>query len=320
MAEYHFVVKLPAARSGGTPDCNKWTFHHILPWKYFYCLSAVLGYYYAGALNSFVRGSPVYGTAEGIADLPDTAGAFGDIVTCNKSIVHSVGASIFSFVDMKRLIDGLARTKGGSATEKITGASSADRLRSALVECTSPVFGGFPGMDGKQRSDDPGSSMEKTRPFNGEVAWWNAVTAIGNALELASYWPRPKDRDGCKAIASSVYGDKVKFKLTNESLDLILGHLRTVVTPAYNSAVLGFDEKTWLVDIPRGRWGITVAENDYLYASVEVGAGTYKFMVSSVDAHAGKSAFIEMTRCPGVDNEKNILKPTASSAKVINGQ
>jgi hypothetical protein len=319
MAEYHFTVQLPAARSGGTPDCDKWTFHHILPWKYFYCLAGILGYYYSGALNSFVRGSPQLNTPEAIADLPDTTGALGTIVTCNKDIAHSAGISIMSFVEMKNVIDKLARTSG-SVTERITGATSKDKLHAALVECTSPKFGGFPGMDGKQRSDDPGSTMEKTKPRNGDTAWWNAVTQIGETMQTASYWANLRDRQGCKDLNSAVYGDKVKFKLTNENLDLILAHLRTVTAPGYNNNVLAFDETAWLVDIPTGKWGMTVAADDFTYGAptAEVPAASYKFTVSSTDAHAGKSKFLEMTRCPGVDNERNILKPTSASAKIIN--
>jgi hypothetical protein len=317
MAEYQFVVQLPEARTGGTPVCDKWTFHHILPWKFFYCLAALLGYYYAGSLNSFVRGTAPYNTQEAIADLPKTKEALGSIVSCDDAIVHSAGRSIMSFVEMKTVIDKLART-GGSVTERITGATSKDTLHAALVDCTSPVFGGFPGMDGTQRSDDPGSTMERTKPFNGDAAWWTAVTEIGNALQTASYWARPIDRNGCKDLNSAKYGDKVKFKLSNASLDLILGHLRTVTTPTHNNQVIAFDEKSWLVTVPSGTWAFTVTPEDYVFGAKDVATGSYQFTVSDVDAHAGKKKLLEMTRRAGVDaNVKNILKPTAQSAKLF---
>jgi hypothetical protein len=317
MADYLFIVQLPARRTGSTPDCDKWTFHHILPWKYFYCLAAILGYYYAGSLNSFVRSSPVYNSPEAIADLPDTRAALGSIVTCDDDIVHSAGRSMMSFADMKNVIDKLARS-GGSVTERIIGATSKDTLHAALVDCTSPIFGGFPGMDGDQRSDDPKSTMEKTRPFNGDQAWWTAVTSIGNALQTASYWARPKDRNGCKDLDTAKYGDKIKFKLSNATLDVILGHLRTATAPTHNNQVLTFDEKSWLVKIPSGTWGITVTPEAYVFGAKDVATASYQFQVSTVDAHAGKSKFIEMTRRAGVDaNVKNVLKPTPESAKLF---
>ncbi|WP_207005380.1 hypothetical protein [Trinickia mobilis] len=320
MADYLFTVQLPADRTGNTPDCDKWTFHHILPWKYYYCLAALLGYYYAGSLNSFVRSSPLYNTPEGIADLPDTKAALGDIVSCDKDIVHSMGRSMMSFAEMKNVIDKLARS-GGSVTERITRATSKDALHAALVDCTSPVFGGFPGMSGDQRSDDPkdaADKMEQTKPFNGDPTWWTAVKSIGDALQAASYWAKPADRKGCKDLNTARYGDKVKFKLSNASLDVILGHLRTVTTPTHNNRVLAFDEKSWLVTVPSGTWGISVVHEDYVFGAKEVATASYKFMVSSVDAHAGKSKFIEMTRRAGANaNVKNILKPTPDSAKLL---
>ncbi|QCP53543.1 hypothetical protein FAZ95_31370 [Trinickia violacea] len=324
MADYQLTVQLPPKRTGKTPDCDSWTFHHILPWKYYYCLAAVLGYYYAGSLNSFVRSSPLYNTPQALAELPNTVTALGSIVTCDSDIVHSAGKSMMSFVEVKNVIDKLART-ADSVTERITNATSKETLHAALVSCTSPVFGGFPGMSGDQRSDDPkdaNSKMEPTKPFNGDPAWWTAVTSVGHALQAASYWAKPSDRNGCKDLDSAGYGDKVKFKLSNESLDVILAHLRSVTTPTHNNQVLAFDEKSWLVQIPNGTWGMTVSKNEFLYGAgaAVVPTDSYKFKVSSVDAHAGKTKLLEMTRCPGLENEKNILKPTSASAKIITSQ
>ncbi|WP_271407778.1 hypothetical protein [Pseudomonas sp. Q1-7] len=315
MATYSFKVQLPPRRSGGTPDCNKWTFHHILPWKYFYCLSAVLGYYYHGTLNSFVRGHATLNTAENRAELLDTATAFAPIVVCSTGITHSGGVSMLSLVEMARLINGLART-GGSVVDKIS--QNAARLHDHLVECTSPVFGGFPGMDGNQRSDDPKSSMEQTRPANGDTAWWTAVTDIGKLLERASLFERSVDREGCKDIKSSVYGDKVKFKLTNEDLDnIIIANLRTVVTPRFNTSVLAFDEKSWFLHHNSSKWSFQVATDDFQFPSYQPDKSAFKFSVSTTDTHLNRSKHLTMTRCPGVDNEKNILRPTSDAAKLM---
>lgn len=315
MATYSFTVQLPSKRSGGTPDCDKWTFHHILPWKYFYCLSAILGYYYHGSLNSFVKGSVTYNTPEALRELLDTTTAFAPIVVCSTDVIHSVGTSMMSFAEMGRLVNGLART-GGDIVDKISKNSA--KLHDHLVECTSPVFGGFPGMDGNQRSDDPKSSMEQTRPANGEVTWWTAVTEIGKLLERASYWERSSDRQGCKDVRSAVYGDKVKFKLTNDDLDnIIVANLRVLVTPRYNSSVLKFDEKCWLLQHNGSKWSFLVANDDYQYPSHQPDKSSFSFSVSSTDTHQHRTKHLTMTRCPGNDNEKNILRPTSEAAKLM---
>ncbi|MBN7822811.1 MULTISPECIES: hypothetical protein [Gammaproteobacteria] len=315
MATYSFKVQLPPRRSGGTPDCDKWTFHHILPWKYFYCLSAILGYYYYGTVASFVRGHPTLNTPENRAGLLDTATVFAPIVVCNTSIVQSEGVSMMSLVEMERLINGLART-GGSIVDKIS--QNAVRLHDHFVECTSPVFGGFPGMDGNQRSDDPKSSMELTRPSNGDASWWSAVTDIGKLLERASLFERSSEREGCKDLKSSVYGDRVKFKLTNNDLDnILLANLRTVVTPRFNSSVLAFDEKSWLFHYNGSQWSFVIADDIYHYPSYRPDKSAFKFSVSTTNTHTNRSKHLPMTRCPGIDNEKNILRPTVDAAKLI---
>lgn len=315
MATYSFTVQLPINRSGGTPDCNKWTFHHILPWKYFYCLSAILSYYYHGSLNSFVKGNKIYDSEKAREELLDTATVFSPIVVCSTNVTHSVSASMLYFIEMGRLVNGLART-GGNIVDDI--ATHPAMLHNILVKCTSPVFGGFPGMDGNQRSDDPKSSMELTRPANGEVAWWTAVTEIGKLLERASYWEQPSDRKGCKDVKSAIYGDKVKFKLTNADLDnILIANLRILVTPHYNSSVLKFDEKCWLLQHNSSKWSFLIADDDYQYPSYQPDKSSFSFSVSSTNTHLNRSKHLTMTRCPGNDNEKNILRPTSDSAKLM---
>jgi hypothetical protein len=318
MPTYSFKVHLPANRSGTAPECNRWTFHHILPWRYFYCLSALLTYYYHGTLNSFVKDNfkSLNLEAEDLEKLIDIANKFSDVVECSTKIEHSRGSSMLSLAEMGRLIDGLSRNNNGIVNE-IAGI----QLKTRLVECTSPIFGGFAGMDGAQRSDDPGPNMEQKRPANGDTAWWTAITDIGKLLERASMFELIKDREGCKDIKSAVNGDWVKFKLTNEDLDnIILASLRTVVKPRFNTTVLAFDEKSWFLDCLGSQWSIKVAENDFEYPAYSQIVPAFSFSVSETDTHLNRSKHLEMTRCPGVDNAKNILKPTTSAAKIMNGR
>lgn len=117
-----------------------------------------------------------------------------------------------------------------------------------------------------------------------------------------------------------MYGDKIRFKLSNDDLDnLLLGNLRMLVTPHHNTDVLPFDEKAWAVQYGGAKRPMKVDSDSFAYPSLDKAIASYSFSVSSIDAHllanTSNSNFLTFTRCPGIDNEMNILRPTAESAK-----
>ncbi|WP_339494222.1 hypothetical protein [Pseudomonas sp. RA_105y_Pfl2_P56] len=312
MAEYVFTVKLPAARSGGTPDCDKWTFHHVLPWKYFYCLGSLLGYYQTAVILNY---SQLTGGPPDVANRTTLNTKFKDIVQCNNEI--TLVKSLLGMVEAQRLLNGLTRTSNGVADRLATETVSAN-ISKLFVECTSPVFGGFPGMEGKQRNDDPESTMEKNRPFNGNATWWAALQAIGAKLELSSYWA-PNERNGCKDIKSAGYGDKVKFKLTDAHFnDEIFAHLRTLVTPGFNTTVLPFDAKSWLSHYNGSTWSFNITDNQFQVPEYGADLSGLRFSVSTINSHAGRKKHVAFTRCPTINNEMNQLRPTKETLKTLN--
>jgi hypothetical protein len=312
VAEYVFIVTLPSARSGGTPDCDKWTFHHVLPWKYFYCLGSLLGYYLTALtynFNQLSEGAPA------VANRTTLNTKFNELVECNGEI--NIVKSLIGMVEYQRLLNGLTRTANGMA-DRLAKESNKANISKLFVECTSPIFGGFPGMEGKQRNDDPASTMEKTRPFNGDAAWWTALQAIGSRLELSSYWV-PVELKGCKDIKTAGYGDKVKFKLTDAHFnDEILAHLRTLVTPNFNTTVLPFDPKSWLSHYNGSKWSFNITENAFEVPEYGADLSALRFSVSTVDSHAGRKKHVAFTRCPTINNEMNQLRPTKDTLKTLN--
>lgn len=306
MAEYEMIVRLPESRTGKTPDCGGWTFHHVLPWKYFYCLSAILSFYYYSAAKSY----------RGDGELDAKLAFFNGIVSCDKDIAHGANCTIFKFREIAHLIDSLKRTNNSIVGRIDDWVNSADRMRQLLVECTSPNFGGFPGMDGKQRSDDPESNMEKTRPYNGPIEWWAALMAIGNTLEHISSFP-PAKLGNCKQLKHSAYGDSVKFKLSDNHIENLLAQVRVLSSPAFNNSVLPFDEKSWQLNYQGNMWSFVIANNIFQHAAYNPDKSLFAFKVTSDNSHFNRSKHIEMTRCPGIDNEKNVLRPTTEGAKAM---
>jgi len=244
--------------------------------------------------------------------------ALQEIVTCSPAVTHTGSPSAMYFYERKKLIDSMSRT-AGSVADGVAGAANKTAVHAKLVECTSPVFGGFAGISGTQRSDDPGSAMEQTRPYNGTLAWWTALTNLGNALDQANTQAREHSRtlkNSSKVLRASVYGDTVSFKFNAEDIDnLLFANVRTLATPTLNASVLAFDEHAWALTYSGSQWSFTVA--DFEVADPTIATTALTFAVSSTDTHAGKSKPLSMTRCPGTDNAMNILRFTPTSTAFV---
>lgn len=131
----------------GTPRVGEWTYHHVLPVRYYFTLASL-------CTNLIAQGAP--GT-----QLVTDASAILSAMPCN-------GAN-------REFVRAFCVNKVGTATES--------DMIDAAKRCASPPWGGFGGMQPPQRCDDPGSLPEQRRPLSGSANWWAALQIVQTRLD-----------------------------------------------------------------------------------------------------------------------------------------
>jgi hypothetical protein len=236
--QYDFDVKI-IERQGSIPKCDGWTYHHVLPWKYYYSLSSILMYYYISVLISSTkldinaRANYIETKATSGSIVPETKISVEKIFNPNISCLQPISRK-FSYMQLHNFsycLCALARTPEGFIDNVLTKDGLAAQI---LTNGTSPIFGGFSGMDGSQRSDDPGSSREKNKPLSGAKEWWSSLTNIGIYLEKASE----------NKIIDAKKDDVIHFNFSDDELDFIILALIPLALK-YNYTVLSFNANDW---------------------------------------------------------------------------
>ncbi|MCF7749283.1 hypothetical protein KQ945_00895 [Bacillus subtilis subsp. subtilis] len=197
MAEMKFKVKFPDSRPGGTTPVGDWTYHHVLPWRYYYLCAYVLCMAYRYMLiqdNAASRGkSGQVNIGPAIAALATRFWDASKKEIDSKGLKKEFGNDCLGFnfgaeLDAAQLwkrIKAIATTAPNQLDTDVRNAGefSPDAVARA---CLGPAFGGFWGINGGQRTDDPEELREKARPRSGDLNWWTNLTAIGTALESIS--------------------------------------------------------------------------------------------------------------------------------------
>ena len=139
------VPILNSKKMGGksTPAVQNWTYHHVLPVRYYYLAASVLLRVAALAEDDAAR-SVQQTTLAGMAKTTAQQAEIGDL---------------------------MGRVRNG---ETFTDAE----FQAAARHCGAPAFGGFPGPDGSTRPFDPGSTVEPVRPRSARTDWWDALRSI----------------------------------------------------------------------------------------------------------------------------------------------
>lgn len=197
MAEMNFKVKFPDSRPGGTTPEGDWTYHHVLPWRYYYLCAYVLCMVYRFMLiqdNAASRGKAnQVNTGPAMAALATSFWDSSKKEVNAKSLKKEFGDNCLAFkfgaeLDAPQLwkrIKAIATSAPNQLDTDVRNSGVFDPDTVARA-CLGPAFGGFWGINGGQRTDDPEELRENVRPRSGDLNWWTNLSAIGTALESMS--------------------------------------------------------------------------------------------------------------------------------------
>lgn len=192
------------SREGHCPKVDGWTYHHILPVRYYWSAAFIL--------VKLLRLKQCATQQSG----GDLKAEFG---TKNALDFFAEDFDILP-KDVKEICMSLHQTPNGGARQQFMESLTADlskneSIAAAVGPLTGPRYGGFAGMKGSdQRTDDPGSAPEKQKPYGFSVEQWTFLTEVRNALERC-----------LGGIAGKVNGP-YKCSLTVTDANSLLHHLR----------------------------------------------------------------------------------------------
>lgn len=212
MATLTYTVSL-GDRPGGSPDCDGWTYHHVLPWRYYYLaghtLATLAKYLIAtqpALLPTYVK-SKLYGAlSAATAEAADGKGKKGSGLAGRYGPSHADFAAGVDYkpMDLLKLANRLHPSEGILA--QIERAGAIDPYAVAALSAN-PKFGGFAGMNPSHRRDDPKESFERLRPYSAAATWWGLLAQLRVALE--SFVPTlgsvPDDRKLVVTLTADVW-------------------------------------------------------------------------------------------------------------------
>jgi hypothetical protein len=176
-----------AARSDNTPTADGWTYHHILPWRYYYATGVVL----AQVARLLMVGKTYHPKSKYNHNVLEKV--FKDLDSKNLTQEYGIDYSQFksaaadSQVTAFGLLD-LCNTLHGAGNQN-QNAMNASLIRRNGFDfgeignlCGAPRFGGFLGMAPEHRQDDPGNNAEPNRPASLPKERWGALNLLRTHL------------------------------------------------------------------------------------------------------------------------------------------
>ncbi len=225
MPELTFTIP-DASRSMNTPACDSWTYHHILPYRYFRSAAYILIKLIrllelkvkkdqGGDLGTAL--AEEFGASDALDVLNDLEVNKREVIEICANLHHSPGTS-------KEITD--LRTFPGPDL------SDPDVIMGTAKLLGNPKYGGFAAMDPGHRADDPKSGREKNRPPSFNAEQWKTLKNLGNVLE--------------RAVPKITAGEKGEYtcKLSVPDAKELIHDLR-VLRDTYNSLVPGFEASDW---------------------------------------------------------------------------
>jgi len=238
MPKLEFKVKF-ASRADSTPTHDGWTYHHVLPWRYYY----LMGYIIANvARMKFLMND------YGVGLNPLLASAVSQERKTNSGIVEKLyGPEVSDFnrnlnESGPKLLRTLlplhgCRNEGSdSIVDEIKKAGQFD-LGAIGNLCGAPKFGGFLGMAPEHRSDDLGDRAERLRPPGANQAWWAELSMLRTYLQSF-----------CRTIGDAGAGHEIPAKLDYDDFTQFLEVVRRL--SASHNQVYGMNCADWYIHVP----------------------------------------------------------------------
>ena len=246
MATIQFEVTLPG-RTTNAPAVNSWTYHHVLPWRYYW-----LAGYIVGVLIRYKIASEDWVESLNEHTLKDPLKAEHDSTRTGKKDDEKTRKSLFggdyksfsvaeSPFELLKMCDEMHYP--GSTHVMTGGASGGGTMDFEAIAnlCTCPLFGGFAGMNGsQQRTDDPGDQCEPRRPHSHDAAWWTEVTTLKNCLGRI-----------CDKISAVPEDRKLPVKIKQNDSTIMIATLRSLIAD-YKTAIPPFNPADWDYKINKG--------------------------------------------------------------------
>ncbi len=231
MAVLEYNLTLPG-RVGNAPECDHWTYHHILPWRYYY----LAGHALATVAKYTLLTNPRF--LDGLARQGE-----GLIAALNGAVREGQGADGRSSGSALRRLFGPGHEGFGAGRNEsspraeftplalirlLTGLHSGvpnriirDRTLDpdSIAElCAAPPFGGFAGMTPDDRLDDPEGNPEPVRPRSFDPDHWGLLAKLRKLLE--------KYAGGIEAVPDGSDGRTLRVVLTEDVWTLLIPYLR----------------------------------------------------------------------------------------------
>lgn len=237
MARLVFRINF-ASRSAKSPTDDGYTYHHILPWRYYYAAGVILAQVarrmIVGLSFNETSGRPRFNAkalqaaTQELDSAPKLVAAYG---TGHEDFRNELVASTIKAFDLLNLCRSMHRT---GATVNVIDASlkAAGGFHFGAIGnlCGAPLFGGFLGMLREHRRDDPGDAPEQHRAYSVDQTQWAALQLL--ATHLHAFCPELSGVNAGSTIEANVDADT--FKLFKANLDMLVAkhNRRAVFEPA----------------------------------------------------------------------------------------
>ena len=189
-------------RVGHAPGGDGWTYHHILPVRYYWSAAFILVKLYR--LKEYIGKPPSKDIKDrlkaefGIEDVSAYLGDDFDLSGLKNSEIVRYCVSLHQHPQN-------GRQPFEVALKKWLASQSAADIVAAVDPLTGPRYGGFAGMSGsEQRTDDPKSGVELRKPISFDQEKWNRLKLIGDTLDrcVENKAPATSDVYNCRVTAS----------------------------------------------------------------------------------------------------------------------
>lgn len=206
------------SRGDSTPTHDGWTYHHVLPWRYYY----LMGYIIANVSKLKYLKHDYKINDVGLANIIEQ-----EQVNDDKALEEQYGSEVLAFnrnlnesgpklIRLLQTLHGTANQNSDSIVDKIKSSQKFD-LGGIGNLCSAPKFGGFLGMAPEIRCDDLGDRAERLKPEGARATWWGNLMLLKTYLE--SFCNTVADASAGSTISATVhYKDFVGFLATVRSL------------------------------------------------------------------------------------------------------
>ena len=325
MSALEFSLKLPS-RADNTPGTDGYTYHHVLPWRYFFLTGQILARY---AKLRVAKTEEVFGSATLQTKLAGVANAYlgKNGKADDKLVATEFGKSFDQFVrdtsaspnlSAKEAIDLCAKMHGDAVATgfrrtlhgdpKDHNADAGNSIRTILNtggfdfdqignHCGAPKFGGFLGPAPEKRSDDPKDAPEPVCPVSFDNGRWASLALLRAVLDAS-----------CKGIGSASAGTSLSVSITDQDFGLFVGYLQGLIGQ-HNGSAAPFAPGDWAVN-----------KTDWLWVDPPTGAVPKPGNIGAIfalrtAAVTGQGTRVAFAALPAPDARPKLYQPVTTNRK-----